>query len=316
MMEKIVISMGELVVEFFIENQEGSFSLIKGPYPSGAPAITIAALARLNVECGFIATVGHDYFGQILIDKLRSDGVDTSHVIVLDGVSTGMAFTQYDKHGERSFAYYISNEAPGRLSKRHVPIQYIRDAAWLHISGNVLAFSSATREAIYKAVDLAYAAGVPISLDPNYRKEMMDTDGTIKTLLPVLQKTRVLFPSEHEMNLITGMKDEKDAIEYLFQLGVQIIAKKRGKQGCEIFSPASHLISKGFMIDEIDPTGCGDSFCAGFIYGLLKGLGMEQTAVFANAVGALAATKKGAMSGADNISEVYALINKNKRNLE
>ena len=52
-----------------------------------------------------------------------------------------------------------------------------------------------------------------------------------------------------------------------------------------------------FHIDQVDPTGCGDSFCAGMTTGLAEGMTIEQAGTLANAAGALQATKFGPMEG-------------------
>ena len=64
----------------------------------------------------------------------------------------------------------------------------------------------------------------------------------------------------------------------------------------------------GFAVPEVDPTGAGDTFCAGFTVAMLDGLDLPQAAVFANAVGALAVTHKGPMEGASTRQEVASLI--------
>jgi sugar/nucleoside kinase (ribokinase family) len=75
-----------------------------------------------------------------------------------------------------------------------------------------------------------------------------------------------------------------------------------------VFEQGSEVVVPGFAVQEIDPTGGGDCFCAGFTAGLLEGLRPPDAARFANAVGALAVTRRGPMEGAPARQEVLALM--------
>jgi sugar/nucleoside kinase (ribokinase family) len=314
-----LLSMGEAVVEIFRKGIDvplhvaGDFI---GPYPSGAPAITVDTFARLGGCTGYIATVGNDGFGTTLIDRLSRDGVDTTHCYRLDDVVTGMAFTSYSGDGGRSFLYNFTTAATAYLKEDHIQREYIERTRWLHISGNVMAFSPDARNAVVKAVTIAHDAGIPISLDPNIRLEIME-EGRIRELMePVLERATLLLPSEGELvQIYPGEGSEETVIEKLLSKNVELIVRKDGKAGCTFFSEngitqvdAIHEIDKSV----VDPTGAGDSFCAGIIYGLLQGWSERDTGLFANAVGGIATTKNGAMEGVEKYDDVISLLEQNQ----
>jgi sugar/nucleoside kinase (ribokinase family) len=64
----------------------------------------------------------------------------------------------------------------------------------------------------------------------------------------------------------------------------------------------------GFAVQEVDPTGAGDSFCAGFTVALLENMPLEEAGHFANAVGALAVTQLGPMEGAPSRQQVMEFM--------
>lgn len=314
-----LISMGEAVVEIFRKNIDVSLYEVgdfTGPYPSGAPAITADTMAKLGGKTAFIATVGNDEFGTTLIKRLTGDGVDTSQILKLDNAMTGIAFTSYKSSGERNFIYNFTTAATAYLDPEYIYNDFIASGKWLHISGNVLAFSETTHQAVVKAVEAAYEAGVPISLDPNIRSEIMDKKNVRELFQPVLEKTSVMIPSIGELNWIFGNeKKEEQIISELLQANIDLIVRKEGDHGSTFFTREGKTHANSFNIDEIvDPTGCGDAFCAGVIYGLLRGWPHDKTAVFANAVGGITATKKGAMEGINNINEVKDFLYKNNFN--
>lgn len=83
---RCIVTIGEIVVEIMAETQGIGFlepMALKGPYPSGAPAIFIDQAAKLGVDCGVISAVGHDDFGTLNVERLKHDGVDISAILRL-----------------------------------------------------------------------------------------------------------------------------------------------------------------------------------------------------------------------------------------
>ena len=320
-MDKVydLVSMGELVVEIFRKHKGASLSEphdFIGPFPSGAPAITTDTMAKLGGKCAFLAAVGNDAFGTCCVNRLKHDGVDVSGVSYVD-VITGIAFTSYDNDGGRSFIYNFTNAATAEFSPELLNAETIRKAKWLHISGNVMAFSAKSRAAVVRACEIAEEAGTKISFDPNIRLEIMDKDHLLELFEPVLKRASLVIPSEGELELIFGGGSEKECIDKLLSDGIKTVALKRGKRGCEIYEAHQEpmLIPAMSGVEEVDATGCGDSFCAGLVYGLNQGWDIRSCGLFANAVGGVTATKNGAMEGVQSIEDVRALLNKNGINI-
>jgi sugar/nucleoside kinase (ribokinase family) len=70
-----------------------------------------------------------------------------------------------------------------------------------------------------------------------------------------------------------------------------------------------------FEVEEVDPTGAGDCYCAGFLCGLVQGFSLAQTARFANAAGALAVTKKGPMEALPTYEAVIDFLRKSPESI-
>lgn len=221
-----LISMGEAVVEVFRKeidvplHEAGDFT---SPYPSGAPAITTDTMARLGGRTAFVATVGDDEFGTTLINRLSGDGVDTTHIHRVERVMTGLAFTSYFSDGSRKFIFNFTTAAAAYLDESHIDPELFARTKWLHVSGNVLAFSPLARQAVIKAVEIAHAAGASISLDPNIRLEIMEADWIEELMRPVLEKTTLLLPSVGELNQVFGAdRGEESIIQDLLSTNVQM----------------------------------------------------------------------------------------------
>jgi sugar/nucleoside kinase (ribokinase family) len=91
---------------------------------------------------------------------------------------------------------------------------------------------------------------------------------------------------------------------------LELIVLKRGSRGCSVFSKGARVDVPAFRIREVDPTGSGDCFDAGFLCGQLEGRSTEESARLAAAVGALNAQAFGPMEGKIGPRSVSALLSR------
>ena len=304
-----VISIGNMLVEVMREkldepfDQPGTFA---GPFPSGDTPIYIDTVARLGMQAGFIGAVGNDGFGQCLLNRFARDGVDVSAVQVLPDHTTGVAFVAYFTGGTRKFIYHWRHAAAGQLSPEHVMPDYFVNAKWLHLTGCNLAVCESARLACYRAIDYL-PAGAQLSFDPNIRPEVLSVSEIRELCRPVLDRADVFLPSLGEAMMFTGAESDEAGCRLLAARGKRVILKQ-GEQGCHIFSKDGDFHVPGFTVEEVDPTGAGDSFCGGLTVALLQGMSLREAGRFANAVGALAVTKKGPMEGAPTREAVERML--------
>ncbi|MGQ9554286.1 MAG: sugar kinase [Anaerolineae bacterium] len=308
-----IIAIGEALVEIMRPgrdmplDQPGGFL---GPYPSGAPAIFADAAARLGARTGFIGVIGDDDFGLCLRRRLKQDGLDTTYLRVSPEHTTGCAFVAYFADGSRRFIFHLRHAAAGTLNPEDVQPAYFADCRFLHIMGSALALSDSSREACYKAARLAKTAGTRISLDPNLRPELLGLDRVRAVCAPILEVADVILPSGAEARMLTGAASDEEAARSLATSG-RIVALKQGAEGSTVFTDSEEKHMPAFPVQEVDPTGAGDCYDAGFLVGLLHGWSLAETARFANAVGALAVTKQGPMEGAPTYEEVVTFMEAN-----
>jgi tagatose kinase len=306
-----VISIGNMLVEVMRQkldepmNQPGSFV---GPFPSGDTPIYIDTVARLGGSAGFIGVVGSDDFGRCLLERFSRDGVDASQVVVLPEYTTGVAFVAYFDDGSRKFIYHWRHAAAGQLAPHMVNPGYFQAAQWLHITGCNLAVTPSAREACYQAMR-SLPAGARLSFDANLRPEILSIDEIRSLCAPVIRRADVILPSLGEAAMLTGAESDEAGCQAWAGEG-KIVVLKMGEQGCRIYSGSKIINVPGYNVEEVDPTGAGDSFCAGFTVALLEGMPLADAGRFANAVGALSVTKKGPMEGAPTRPEVETFIAK------
>lgn len=304
-----VISVGNMLVEIMRTELDQPLNLpanFTGPFPSGDTPIYIDTIARLGHSAGFIGAVGPDDFGRCLLERFERDGVDSSQVAILPDQTTGVAFIAYFTGGSRKFIYHWRHAAAGRLSPEHVHPEYIQSARWLHLTGCNLAASPSAKEACYTAMHLL-SPGARLSFDANIRPELLTIDQIRGLVQPAVERADVILPSLTEAAMLTGLDTDEQGCRLWASQGKTVVLKM-GSKGCRIYSRDRVIDVPGFAVQEIDPTGAGDSFSAGFTVALLENMPLEEAGRFANAVGALAVTKLGPMEGAPSRQQVMDFI--------
>lgn len=302
---------GDLLVEIMREKVNEALGVpgkFVGPFPSGASGIFIDTIARLGIKAHFIGAVGKDDFGQMIIKRFKKDGVDISHIKIMDDYITGVAFVTYFSDGGRRFIYHLPRAATGQIYPEDIDPDYLSKLNYLHIVGSTMFINENCREACQKAVKLVKDLGGKVSFDPNFRPELLSKEEIREYFNPLLSTTDIIFPTVDEVMILTGKRNLKDACREILKMGPETVAVKQGKKGSSVFTLDEEFHVPAFEVKEVDPTGAGDCYCAGFITGIIKGLDLKKVAEFANAAGALAVTKKGPMEGAPTLEEVNRLI--------
>ena len=303
---KKVVTIGEIVVEIMaVERGDGFLEPISliGPFPSGAPAIFIDQVARLGQPCGLVSCVGNDDFGRLNIERLRADGVDVSAIRVIPEYATGSAFVRYRKDGNRDFVFNIKQSANGQIGPAPEVDALLAGADCLHVMGSAL-FSEGSVNLTLQAAERIKARGGVVSYDPNLRKEMLDLPGMREAMATILRLTDLFLPSGPEVSLLTTAKDEAGAISELLAGGVQAVVLKRGAEGASYFDADGRIDQSAFRVEEVDPTGAGDSFGGAFVTCWLMGEAPADALRFAAAAGALAVMRKGPMEGTSTRSQI------------
>jgi len=305
-----IVSLGEIVAEIIAEDPGAGFRepiRLRGPYPSGAPAIFVDQVARLGYRAGLISCVGDDDFGWLNVERLRRDGVDTSGVRIHPDQATGTAFVRYRNGGERDFVFNIRHSAAGCTQIDEAGRTLLNRCRHLHVMGSSL-FSAQLIEVAEQAIRHVKAQGGTLSFDPNVRKEMLGLPGMREALGAVLRQCDIFMPSGPELTLLTEASSEAGAVAEILGLGVSSVVVKHGREGASCHRRDGTLRMQAFPASEIDPTGAGDCFGATFVTCRLQGRGIEDSLRYANASGARAVGVRGPMEGTSSFPELDAFL--------
>jgi len=293
-----VLTAGEILVEIMRKEYDVPLDVqgdFRGPFPSGAPAIFIDQAACLGHSAGIIGAVGRDEFGERTLRRLELDGVDISFIGIHEEYTTAVAFVSYRKDGSRKFLYHIPHAAAGHL--RMPAKERLNDVRLFHVMGCSLMVSPEVRELILNTARIVKKKGGLVSFDPNLRVELLKSEDLEDVIIGILDMTDILLPGEKELLQITGEGTVKSAAARLFETNLSTIVVKRGREGALLIEMEGQIQAEPLLINEVDPTGAGDAFDAGFLCGYLEGLSPDRCLALANGCGALNASHFGPMEG-------------------
>jgi len=298
-------------VERIFENGETVVEEAKSS-PGGSAANTIYGLAKLGMNTGFIGVVGDDAEGKTLLQDFQEVEVDTSQIRVKPGSKTGSVLCLSDRQGKRSL--YVLPGANNLLTMDDLDLTYINQAKMLHLSSF--------------ADDRQFKISLELMNRLDLLTKLSSTPGAIyaqkelNTLAPILNKTHILFVNQDEIQQMTG-EDIIAGAETCLKQGCNIIVVtlgkgmrlKLGKETsrreidaiCYIRDAENEYVVKTNRqntISEVDTTGAGDAFATGFLYGLLKGQGLEECGRLGDIVAQFAITRVGAREGLPTLVEL------------
>lgn len=267
----------------------------------GSAANTAVMLSRLGVRTALLACVGDDAWGAQAISGLAAQGVDATLVQQSSIEPTSLNIIAVTPDGERTmFAY---RGASTQLAPESVPA-HPGTARHLHLSGYAL-LTDPQRSAAFAAATRARRAGVTVSLDVPVDPVTAVPD----VLTGLLSEVDVVVISSAEARRLTGTVDDQDAAERIAGHGPSVVAVTGGAAGSLLRYGQRSVRAPVPAVRAVDTTGAGDSFCAGLIFGLLRGVpDPEQVAAIANVCGAAAAAGVGAGAGLPHAGDLLAVV--------
>ena len=262
----------------------------------GEVATTMVGLQRLGLKTAYVGRFGDDKAGDFGLHSLRDEGVDVRYAEQIAGAKTQIAFIIIDeRNGERTVIW-----------KRDEKLKYEATDAPIDISalGKVLHFTPHDTEACIKLAQKAKRENTIVSID---------IDNVFDGIDRLLPNVDILLASEAFPEKLLGLKNHRAALlELKSRFGCAVAGITLGEEGSLILCENEFIKTEGFEVPGgcKDTTGAGDSFRTGFLYGLLSGATVEESARTANAVAALKCRAIGARTALPDENELNSLIKK------
>jgi fructokinase len=263
----------------------------------GAPLNFAAHVQKLGHEVYPLSAVGDDDRGHRALDQLRERGIRTDFVRVLPGKSTGTAEVELDLDGKPTFvivrpaAYdFIDLSASDLARFAQLKPDWIAYGTLYHMSAQALASTMRLFQAL---------PGAKRFYDINLR----DDNWNLKAVEQLSSGATVVKLNDSEAECLDASFEADagiDAIEgfcrrWIDRFHCEIVCVTCGDRGCAMLKDDEFTKLPGFHVEVADTVGAGDAFSAAFVHGLSQGWTAPEIGRFANAVGAVVASKPGAI---------------------
>lgn len=267
---------------------------------AGAESNVAIGMSKLGHSATWLSKLGHDELSQIILQRVRGEGVDASQVIYHPEHPTGVLFKQIDAHRNTSVYYYRNHSAFSTFQQEELTegmISAIQSARLVHLTGITVALGENCKEVVKKVIEVAKKAGCKLSFDPNIRLKLWSEEEARDSLLPLLPLFDIMLIGDEEGQILFGTKDPQEIIKKLRAMGVTTIAVKQGGDGAVVAQGDTIATIPAEKVSVVDTVGAGDAFASGFLSAVLEEKPIEECGRWGALMGAFAVSSYGDTEG-------------------
>ncbi|MFF8099099.1 5-dehydro-2-deoxygluconokinase [Streptomyces sp. NPDC016640] len=306
-----VITMGRIGVDLYPLQTGVPLSRVTsfGKFLGGSATNVAVAAARLGRRTAVITRTGDDPFGTYLHEALRDFGVDDRWVTPVPGLPTPVTFCEVFPPDDFPLYFYRRPKAPDLEIEAHdLDLDAIRDARVFWVTGTGLS-EEPSRTATLAA--LAHRAGSGTTVfDLDWRPMFWtDPEAARPFYREALRHTTVAVGNLDEVEVATGERDPHAAARALLAAGVRTAVVKQGPKGVLAMDQGGRSAEvPPLPVNVLNGLGAGDAFGGSLCHGLLAGWDLERTMRYANAAGAIVASRLECSSAMPTPGEIDAAL--------
>lgn len=252
--------------------------------PGGKGANQAVAAARLGAEVSMVGCVGDDVYGEIILDNLKKNHVNTKYVEPVTDSASGTAHITLSEGDNSIIVVKGAND--------FITPEYVEKAKKvIEESDIVLVQQEIPEETVEYLADLCNMLQKRLLLNPAPARKLSEA---------VIQQASFLTPNEHEFEILFDGRDRTEVLtEYPNKLFIT-----EGKNGVRYFDGHEEKVVPSFEVEAVDTTGAGDTFNAAFAVAVAEGKSFDESLLFANRAASISVTKLGAQGGMPQRVEV------------
>jgi len=303
-----VVTIGRTLVDLY-PLQDGPLEQVTAFEKSvgGSPTNVAVAAARLGYRSGVVSRVGDDAFGRFARSQLAHWGVDISQVRTVPGGVTPVAFCEISPPD--SFPLTIYRPDPPvdvAIAVDELDMDAIVAARilWMTMSG----LAAEPSRAAHHACVTSRSAGSHTVIDLDFRRAFWASEAEAATAArDALPYATVIVGNLDECRIVTGAKDAATAAHFLLSFGAALVIVKLGGEGVLGAIPGGRVTVAPIEVKVANGLGAGDAFGGALCHALLSGWELERALVFANAAGAIVASRRGCSIAMPTLNEIEDL---------
>jgi len=267
------------------------------------------AMRRLGLRVAASSLLGSDLWADVVRSRMAAEGIDTAALESHATLATSTTAALIDPSGERSFAHHVG--APAAID-----LAFIRRQA-AHFGNSRMALIGyfgllpSLEPVLADALAIIQATGCGVALETG------GSGGTLAAIAPALPQVDIYVPSLDEAIHQTGLSDPREIIACYRQHGAAgLVGVKLGTRGALLSPSAGEMLEIPCLPAPgpvVDTTGAGDSFLAGLVAGILRGMPIREAGLLGAATAACCVTGVGATAGLRCFEDTLHLAEAHRR---
>ena len=280
----------------------------------GGTATNVAVgAARLGRRTGVLTKVGADGFGDYVREALISFGVDPALVGTATGLNTPVVFCELDPPEDPPLLFYRAPIAPDlTLEPGDVPWDLVRDVPVLWVTGTGVSVEPSRTTHL----EMLEHRGRPVPgtgrwtcLDLDWRPMFWPSPEDARSEYDqLLDFATVVVGNRAEVEVAVGTADPHEAATRLLDRGVELALVKMGGEGVLVATPDAKTVVPPHPVQVVCGLGAGDAFGGTLVHGLLSGWDPVRIAEYANAAGAIVASRLACADAMPTVEELESLV--------
>ena len=261
----MILCAGEALIDMLPRTTTEGGSAFE-PFVGGSVFNTANALGRLGQDVGFFSGISTDFFGEMLIETLRSSNVETRFTARSDRPTT-LAFVRLTD-GNASYLFYDENSAGRMLAESDIPaLDDTVEALFFGCISLAVEPCAATYEAL-----MTREGGTRVTmLDPNIRAGFIQDEAVYRGRLErMLAQADLVKVSDEDLFWMRGQGDLADKAQEMLEMGPAVVCVTEGARGVTGFTRDGAVFVPAPKVEVVDTVGAGDTFNGGFLTGLTE----------------------------------------------
>jgi 5-dehydro-2-deoxygluconokinase len=305
-----LLTIGRVSVDLYAEQIGVPFDVVRSFAKSigGSPTNVAVAAARLGRRAAVITAVGDDPFGGYVRQKLQGFGVDVRFLGTHPTLRTPLAFAAMDPPEDPELLFYREPSAPDEhVEVTDAMLEAASSAAVFWVAGSCL--SGKQTGPTTTALLEARARRRHTVLDLDYRPTFWpDEAAATRAIGAALPEATIAVGNRRECEVAVGSSDPETAADALLGLGPELVVVKLGADGVLVSSAKARTLVPPVPVEVVCGLGAGDGFGGALCHGLLSGWSPVEAVRFANAAGAIVASRLLCADAMPAAGEVAALL--------
>jgi fructokinase len=262
----MIVCCGEALIDFMPISVEGAPAY--RPFAGGSPFNVAIGLGRLGAPAGFLSRISTDFFGDLLMQTLAENRVDTRYV-KRAADPTMLAFVSHRPDHEPQYAFFANGAADRCITEHDLPAILGEDVACLHLGLGAISTLAEPAASTFEALLKRESKHRVLAFDPNVRPGLInDRDAARTRMESWVSLCDIVKVSRADLDWLYPGQSVEDSATAWRGLGPKLIVMTLGATGAMALLDGAKVTVPGRKIDVVDTVGAGDSFHSAFLAGL------------------------------------------------